>query len=534
MQSMVKFIEEIQLKGHDASSIAILVRRNDEGQEVANFLQQYQAEGKANPKCSYEVVSSDSLRLDAALCVSLLIVAYRVINNPKDKAARGELALAFATMNGLAIDAVSIEKLFDVKFTDEVILGLSSLPIDEVTESLIRLFELGNDKTELAYLLAFQEVVMGFVAHEKNDIGSFLDWWALNNSKKSVQASDRAEAIRIITIHKAKGLQFRFVLVPFGDWRLDHDKNPVLWCRSDQPPFDQLGYLAVHYSSSLKDSYFEQDYLREMNKAYLDNLNLLYVALTRAEMGLIFFGPQWDNEGNPGNVGELAYNVLDLDPKLKSNWVHPGFLWSSGKLPLPLKKSAGDGEEGQVILEGYQAFDWRNKLVIRTEGTEFFLSNKTEKRQKINFGILLHKILSRISYKAEAESVVLQLVSEGVIMKEEMEDVEKLLHNIWSMPAIADWFSKDWTVKTEAPLLVPQYRPERIDRVIFKETPNGKKKAVVIDYKSGAKKPADKDQVLVYAQHLQQMGYVDVEGYLLYLFPIEVVPVVSKSTLNLF
>jgi ATP-dependent helicase/nuclease subunit A len=82
--------------------------------------------------------------------------------------------------------------------------------------------------------------------------------------------------------------------------------------------------------------------------------------------------------------------------------------------------------------------------------------------------------------------------------------------------------------------LVPKHNPERIDRVIFKETSSGKKKAVVIDYKSGPRRQADKDQVLAYAQHLQGMGYVDVEGYLLYLYPLEAVPVVSKSTLSLF
>jgi hypothetical protein len=199
----------------------------------------------------------------------------------------------------------------------------------------------------------------------------------------------------------------------------------------------------------------------------------------------------------------------------------------------PPRRIAVNGED-KVILNGYNAYDWRGKLVIRTEGTEFFLESKTEKREKINFGILLHKILSRISYKAEAEAAVQQLVSEGVIMKEEIEEVKSLLEQMWSMPAVADWFSKDWTVKTEAPLLVPKHRPERIDRVIFKETSGGKKKAVIIDYKSGEKKQADKDQVLAYAQHLQQMGYVDVEGFLLYLFPLEVVPVVSKSTLSLF
>jgi ATP-dependent helicase/nuclease subunit A len=531
--NMVKFIEEIQIKGHDASSIAILVRRNDEGQSVANYLQQYQAEGKGNSRCSYEVISGDSLRIDAAIGVSLLIMAYRVINNPKDKAARGELALAFASMNDQPMDGPSAERIFQTTFTDEVVLGMSSLPIDEVTEALIRLFELGNDKTELTYLLAFQDVVLEFVSHEKNDIGSFLDWWELNRSKKSVQASSRAEAMRIITIHKAKGLQFKFVIVPFGDWRLDHDRNPMIWCESAEKPFDELGYLAVRYSSSLKESYFEENYLKEKRKAFLDNLNVLYVALTRAEMGLIFFGPRWDNEGTPGNVGELAYNVLDLDPALKPKWNDWDLRWEAGSISS-LKEDREETDYNKIVLNDYQAYDWRNKLVIRTEGTEFFLETKSDKRRKINFGILLHKILSRIAYKSEAESAVRQLVSEGVIMKEEVGEVTALLEKMWAMPVVADWFSKDWTVKTEAPLLVPRLRPERIDRVIFKEAAGGKKKAIIIDYKSGEKKQVDKDQVIAYAQHLQQMGYVDVEGYLLYLFPLEVVPVVSKLTLNLF
>jgi CRISPR/Cas system-associated exonuclease Cas4 (RecB family) len=113
-------------------------------------------------------------------------------------------------------------------------------------------------------------------------------------------------------------------------------------------------------------------------------------------------------------------------------------------------------------------------------------------------------------------------------------EVNILLNKMWAIQTVADWFSKDWIVKTEAPLLVPHHRPERMDRVIFKNASAGKKKAIIIDYKSGVKKQADKEQVLAYAQHLQQMGYVDVEGYLLYLFPVEVVPVVSKLSLNLF
>src|SRR6185436_7448588 len=134
-----------------------------------------------------------------------------------------------------------------------------------------------------------------------------------------------------------------------------------------------------------------------------------------------FFGPKWDNEGNPGNVGELAFNVVDLDPVLKIKWDLQNMWWKTGSISTVTEDSS-EGDKGKIILDGYQAYDWRNKLVIRTEGTEFFLEAKTGKRRKINFGILLHKILSRISYKSEAESAVHQLVSEGVIMNEEVEE----------------------------------------------------------------------------------------------------------------
>jgi ATP-dependent helicase/nuclease subunit A len=531
LEKMVGFVERIQQQGHDANAIAILVRRNDEGQEVVNFLQQYQAEGRAKPNCSYEVVSSDSLKLDSALCVSLLITAYHVINNPHDKAARGELALSFAGINNLPIDSDQVKHLMEQRFPDSLVLSLASLPINEVTETLIRIFDLAGDSTELAYLLAFQEVVLGFVAYEKNDIGSFLDWWALNSAKKSVQSAGRSDAMNIITIHKAKGLQFKFVLVPFGDWRLDHDRQPIIWCQSEEEPFNQLGYMAVRYAKDLEKSYFKKAYYQERYKAHLDNLNVLYVALTRAELGLIYFGPVWDNQGDPGNVGELMYDVLRIDPALKQLWNEESNTYEIGAIPNPIQNEAAN--EHKIFLNTFETFDWKHKLTIRTEGTEFFLPEKSTMRKRINYGILLHKILSRVVYKSDAPAVVQQLISEGTLVTEEESEIQQVLQSLWAIPQVADWFSKNWTVKTEAPLLVPQFNPERIDRVLFKETNQGKK-AIVIDYKSGEKRSADKTQVLHYAQHLGQMGYTDVEGYLLYLYPVDVVAVVSKSSLNLF
>lgn len=536
LEEMMQFVEEIQEKGHAPSDIAILVRENREGQEVANFFLQYQSEGRAKEGCRYEIVSNDSLRLDSALSVALMVMALRVINNPKDKAAQGEFTLALARWRGeiLPGEKVAISsKGLEHPLTPEIISGLASLPIDEVVEALIRFFDLASQSPELVYLLAFQEVVLEFAGHEKNDIGSFLDWWELNKNKKSVQSSDKEGAIRIITIHKAKGLQFKFVFVPFGDWKLDHDRMPILWCKSSEKPFDALGHVAVRYSKDLANSFFAAAYEEERTKVHLDNLNLLYVAFTRAELGLLFFGPK-DRNGNSNYAGSLACNVVTVEPSLAKTFSDDQTLWMVGRIPDKMQGVQKPSEVSAIQLLGYQSFAWREKLVIRTEGTEFFVTEKSEQRQKINYGILLHKILSRVTYKDESHEVVKQLASEGVIMQAELEEVEPLLAAMWQHPVVSGWFSKEWTVKTEAPLLVPQHRPERIDRVMFRESAKGKKKAVIVDYKSGLKKESDKAQVLAYAQHLQQMGYEDVEGFLLYLMPLEVVPVMSKSALTLF
>jgi ATP-dependent helicase/nuclease subunit A len=533
-----KWAETIQTKGVLAGDIAILVRRNEDGQTIANHFLKYKESKDAKANCSYNIVSSDSLRLDSASCVSLLVTAFRYINNPRDMVALGEFTIARSILKEKLIEADAlIEKSFrsDNPLSPNVVLALSSLPIEEVTESLIRLLELGKDFTELAYLQAFQDVVLEFSAYEKNDVASFLDWWELNKTKKSIQSSNQRDAISIITIHKAKGLQFKYVIVPFCDWTLNHEgyKTPVLWCKSNEEPFDQIGYMAIQYKSTMEKSFFAEDYRREREKIFLDNLNLLYVAFTRAEIGLIIMGQKFKEGSDPTYSGQLISESIRNNDELKKCFDAGTGIFEIGSIANNDDEDFSSDKE-TITLHQYSSVDWRKKLVIRTQGTEFFQEDKSGKRVKINYGILLHQVLSRIQYKSDVEDVIQQFHVEGIIMEEEKEKLAEVLLAMMSHPQVGNWFTKEWTVKTEAPVLVPDSRPGRMDRVIFKQTPSGKKKAVIIDYKSGDKKPDDREQVENYAMILSQMGYVDVEAFLVYLFPLEVVPVVSKMNLSLF
>ncbi|MCB0492714.1 MAG: PD-(D/E)XK nuclease family protein, partial [Cyclobacteriaceae bacterium] len=168
-------------------------------------------------------------------------------------------------------------------------------------------------------------------------------------------------------------------------------------------------------------------------------------------------------------------------------------------------------------------------LVIKREGAEFFEEGISEKRASINYGILLHRLLAHIKYKSEAESVLNELHIKNEFTEEERVVLSGALKKMLDHEVVSSWFGKEWEVRNEVPVLIPGGRQSRIDRVMF-----GKKNTVIIDYKTGAKKDQDRKQVEGYAGLLTQMGYPNVQGYLLYLEELEVVEVLAGSTLSLF
>ena len=172
-----------------------------------------------------------------------------------------------------------------------------------------------------------------------------------------------------------------------------------------------------------------------------------------------------------------------------------------------------------VSLKMYPAFHWRDKLVIRQTAKAYF-NPEEEKFEKINFGIHLHTILSRIKYEAEVNDALDQFVLEGFITHEEKDPLHHQLQELMRIPPVATWFSPEWEVRTEIPILLPDGTENRIDRLLI----NGKK-AIVVDFKTGEPLKSDQRQVLTYIEILRKMNFVDVEGYLLYIKHKQVVSV---------
>ena len=529
LRALPRWLEQLQDKGVKLKDIAILVRKNDEGQRIANFLLQFRHSPQAKPHpYKYDVVSNESLRLDASRSVNIIISALRFLKNPDDAVARGQLvyeAAAYAELGAL-FEQAKANKL-DGLLPDEFLRRsrqLIQLSLFELTEELIRLFALGEQTEELAYLQAFQDAVLEFAAREKTDLGSFLDWWEIYKEKKSIQVSAAVDAVNILTIHKSKGLQFKYVIIPFCDWSMSHDglKTPLLWVQSDRPPFREIGKVAVKFNRNLTETMFSQDYHSEYTKVHLDNLNLLYVAFTRAEQGLIVYTRAKGDKLS--NVGELALQAVQTS-ELKAHCADD--VLSIGEVGYWPDEVTQDGVE-TVQSKQYASHDWRTKLVIKQQGTEFF-QEVSDKRSKINRGILVHQVLSRIHYKTQAEDVLSQFFLETALPEEEVARLRAEVNGLLDHPIIGMWFNKEWQVRTEALVLLPGFAQKRIDRMMF-----GKNRTVLVDYKTGKKKPDDKEQVERYAQVLAEMGYPNVQAYLVYLDGLRVEEVVSKSNLSLF
>ncbi len=516
-----RLIEELQEKGVPLKDIAFLVRTNREGQQIANRFMEYRASAEVIEGCRYDVVSNESLMVDRASCVLVLLSALRLLEDVNHQIARAHLAYeyqklwptqAFIDWNEIFTDSktAAFNKWMPAAFIQQRE-RLAALPLFEMVENLIQIFNLGSVGEEVIYLQSFQDIIQEFSQREKNDLTSFLAWWELNREKKSIQVAGGVDAAQIITIHKAKGLQFKYVIIPFLDWELGAGfKEVLLWCKSEHPLLQEAGYMPIRYVSNLVKTVFQEDYHKETQRLNLDNLNLLYVAFTRAEVGLIAFAPdkRSSKEGKFATVGQLAYEIVEHDIRWATHWVPQEKKLEIGAIQ-PLKTKTEDAQQ-VLSLKNYVVTPWRDRLQVRTSGMEFFTPN--EKREKINYGIFLHAILSKVRTKEDVTPAMQRAIQQGVINESERSELEELVQWVVNLAELQPCFDPQAQCKMEATLLTTTGFEKRIDRVALLGT-----NAYVVDYKTGERTSKDVAQVKEYMQLLGGMGWKSVKGYLVYV-----------------
>ncbi len=539
-------IEEIQTRGYKAKDMAILVRNGREGAKVANKLMIYKNSDLAQKEINYNVISNESLYLKNASVISFLMHVLKYLIYPDDKINLAYLLQEYRLYlkqeepdNYDEIFAQSensedvFKGLFPVAFTQNISF-LKRQALFDLVEKLIEIFELNKYVTDYPYLEAFQDLVLGFSRSNSPDLNSFVDYWEERKDKEVIAVSDHQDAIRILTIHKSKGLEFKAVLLPFCDWELDDIKHhKILWCQPELEGFNAIDTLPIHYKVDLKQTIYYKEYFAEQLQAYIDNLNLLYVATTRAEEVLITYSP-WTDKNNFSKVSDLLLHLFknaaqystDFGGKeiinLNLSWRDEDQCFELGELA---QKDRGDGKEKveQLMVE-YPVSMLDDRLKLRSHATDYFDFSEAasiDSFAPINKGNILHNLFQDIKYVDDIDSAIAKLKFEGKLDDSQSKEVKTIVERLFDKPQVVSWFSKDWRVINERDILLGEGNTLRPDRVIVKGD-----EAIVIDYKFGQnKEKAHIAQVKTYKKLLEKMKFRQVSGFILYGELAEIVEV---------
>lgn len=528
MKELPLLIEKLQDNGFKPSDIGIIVRDNREGALVLQSVTDYSNScgEEKKKKYSYNIVSSDSLLLVRSYAVNFLISAFSVLCDQGDMINRAVMLRSYLLAMGKPNpEKVSLQnndmilsagQHFPEGF-DDFFSSLLHLPLFEITERLTGFFHLGEVASNVPYLSSFQDLILNFSRNKDSDIQSFLEWWETDGRKKSVVLSDRQDSMRVLTIHKSKGLEFNAVILPFLSWSMDHKpfNQPVLWVKPSVPPFNSIGIAPVRYRNDLAGSIFAKDFFEEKYSSYLDNLNLLYVSLTRAKDVIYAFAPL--DPGNNGSVASVIRKaIVGAESPENENKINllkyfdtDTFTFEYGVIPL--KEPAAPKEE-TIISNSYVVSDTMDSLRLKLHGENYLTDSGTLIREKVNYGKLMHEVFQEIITADDVPASVAKLVLQGKIPEGNAQSLTDKVQSLLEDPRVSVWFRPGNKVLNETGILLPSSETKRPDRVIISGG-----KTIVIDFKFGEESQQHKRQIDQYRILLSEMGHENIESYIWYV-----------------
>ncbi len=519
LEEILKIINKCKKSGFSLSDIAILTGKRKNGMEVASFLMEK----------DISIITPELLKLNKSPLTFFFIDLLGYLIDPDNRLAlTGILSYitryfkksvwTFEKSESYFINPVKIN-LPDclIRFNKKRNF-LLRLPIYETIEEFIRIFDLYKslEPESSGSITSFLDMISEYSETQGGGIQGFLEWWELNGIDFTIPTPEETDGIRIMTIHKAKGLEFPVVIIPYTDWKTKTDTN--VWLECNSPVCNIDGYPPPFYVKSVKsleNTHFSDSWSSEKLKREVDYVNMFYVACTRAQDALFLFSKE---KSKPDSTKLSNYNLLRSATNSGLMEKEGENLFSLGQ-PKKISFRKKIGETIKIKDEEMISYRWGNKITIRESSEKFWDLSSEIHADKIDRGIIIHEILSYIDSLTPLETVMERLEYSGRIGKREREEIELQLTKILKIPEVKKWFFGEGEFLKEQPIISKQgiFLPDRI--ILSGDS------ATVIDFKTGAKSESHKLQVEAYMELLKEMGNKDVKGAILYIPSGEIIKV---------
>lgn len=514
MDAVLAGIRELLERNYSLSDIAILFRGNDKASRTARHL-------LVN---GIPVVSSESLLLASSPEVNFLVSWLKYLRNPDQGISMANILSYLSTAGKL--ENIDLHELFSnsgsgveekgqdlLYYLEEKGFKLTrglrrQSGLYDLAEEIIRVFGL-DDKVD-PYILFFMDTLLEQSSKGRGDLGEFLDWLDDHYDKLSVVVPENVDAVRVMTIHKAKGLEFPVVLLPFADSDTKKLTKDMLWTGISNKKLHPMVAGLLPAKKELKDAGYTEMYEQEKRKSTIDLLNLVYVAFTRPSERLYVYSRKPTVKSNPlFSIPSMLKHYLTQ----KNAWDEAKdlFEFGSGQDKAPARKDdRPDHEQGVSRINAMISNSWKGRLLLSYNSPAVWDAGKPS--EIVSWGNLVHYILSKITDRTDTEWVLEELMSSGTVTDKEKEELDELLASIFENEEIAALFDNEWEVFTERELIGANGKSRRPDRILRKD---GFVK--IIDFKTGKRSPVHADQLMEYAGILKEAGYKVKDLFLLYL-----------------
>jgi ATP-dependent exoDNAse (exonuclease V) beta subunit len=510
-------------KRYKASQIGILVRTGKDAVSIIDYL--YKDQKKRDNPHAYQVVSGSALLISNNDAIRLLINALELLRSQPEaariyKANCIQLYYQLQSQNQEISQVISGEEWMQIKdtplsgLTDFLPRGfcnntteLLQLPLSELFEQLISIFNLNTSTINLPYLFSFRDSIAVFTAQGDKGLDAFLEWWYEESDKLFLPAEEGGDVVQVVTIHKSKGLAYDVVMLPLLGWEIGKaGREDNLWVELENTSFRQLMLAPLGFNSTMESSVLSKAYYEERLFRYMDALNEIYVALTRAKhhlfLNLIGQKKELDKSFLASDIIRLA-----LDGK---NDI-PGLITQGELSDFTYEETLADKKDNSWSFEYYPQSQ-HLKLQLNKETQKQLDALVQNKRQRL--GILSHELLSRADSIEQVDRSLQEMHQEALLKQEEIHEVRNLVIKVLQNNELRHLFSGHHQHLNEQDIIASGGMSYRPDKILLNEN-----EAIIVDFKFTDKiENAHREQIENYKHLLSEMHIPVVKGYLFYGF----------------